>query len=159
MTKNARKIRWNSCLLIFHKTETFFIGKIGFLTPKNIYIDTNFVTLTALELKLWHKRWFPDFDGGHFENGPKQVVHPNFFLMASTFDIRRGPMNNKNLVSDCPGRGCTVTLSGPWTNMWKNFQVIAPTRSNYWCKRRKIPISRPFWIFFGHYWICPRTGH
>ena len=56
MTKNARKIRWNSCLLIFHETETFFIGKIGFLTPKNIYIDTNFVTLTALELKLWHKR-------------------------------------------------------------------------------------------------------
>ena len=105
MTKNARKIRWNSCLLIFHKTETFFIGKIGFLTPKNIYIDTNFVTLTALELKLWHKRWFPDYDGGHFENGPKQVVHPNFFLMASTFDIRGGPMNNKNLVSDCPGGG------------------------------------------------------
>ena len=61
------------------------------------------MTLTALELKLWHKRWFPDFDGGHFENGPKQVVHPNFFLMASTFDIRGGPMNNKNLVSDCPG--------------------------------------------------------
>ena len=25
-------------------------------------------------------------------------------------------MNNKNLVSDCPGGGgCTVTLSGPWT--------------------------------------------
>ena len=37
------------------------------------------MTLTALELKLWHKTWFPDFDGGHFENGPKQVVHPNFF--------------------------------------------------------------------------------
>ena len=42
---------------------------------------------------------------GHFENGPKQVVQPNFFLMASTFDIRGGPMNNKNLVSDCPGGG------------------------------------------------------
>ena len=24
-------------------------------------------------------------------------------------------MNNKNLVSDCPGGGGTVTLSGPWT--------------------------------------------
>ena len=37
------------------------------------------MTLTAAELKLWHKMWFPDFDGGHFENGPKQLVHPNFF--------------------------------------------------------------------------------
>ena len=31
---------------------------------------------------------------------------------------------------------------------WIFFQVIAPTRSNYWRKRRKIAISRPFWIFF-----------
>ena len=31
---------------------------------------------------------------------------------------------------------------------WKFFQVIAPTRSNYWRKRWKIAISRPFWIFF-----------
>ena len=30
----------------------------------------------------------------------------------------------------------------------KTFQVIAPTRSNYWRKRWKIAISRPFWIFF-----------
>ena len=85
------------------RQKHFLLAK--FLTPKNIYIDTNCVTLTALELKLWHKRWFPDFDGGHFENGPKQVVHPNFSLLASTFDIRGGPMNNKNLVSDCPGGG------------------------------------------------------
>ena len=28
---------------------------IGFLIPKNICIDTKCVTLTALELKLWHK--------------------------------------------------------------------------------------------------------
>ena len=33
------------------------------------------------------------------------VVHLNFFLMASTFDIRGGPMNNKNLVQDCPVGG------------------------------------------------------
>ena len=31
---------------------------------------------------------------------------------------------------------------------WETFQVIAPTRSNYWRKRWKIAISRPFWIFF-----------
>ena len=31
---------------------------------------------------------------------------------------------------------------------WITFQVIAPTRSNYWRKRWKIAISRPFWIFF-----------
>ena len=55
MTENARKIRLNSRLLISHKTETFFIGIIEFLAPKNICIDSNFVTLTALELKLWHK--------------------------------------------------------------------------------------------------------
>ena len=55
MTENARKIRLNSCLIIFHKTETFFIGIIEFFAPKNICMDTNFVTLTALELKLWHK--------------------------------------------------------------------------------------------------------
>ena len=42
---------------------------------------------------------------------------------------------------------------------WKTFQVIAPTRSNYWRKRWKIAISRPFWIFFSHYWTCPRSGH
>ena len=41
---------------------------------------------------------------------------------------------------------------------WKTFQVIAPTRSNYWRKRWKIAISRPFWIFFSHYWTCPRSG-
>ena len=33
-------------------------------------------------------------------------------------------------------------------DMWKTFQVIAPTRSNYWRKMRKIAINRPFWIFF-----------
>ena len=33
-------------------------------------------------------------------------------------------------------------------NMWKTFQVIAPTRSNYWRKRRKIAIILPFWIVF-----------
>ena len=92
------------------------------------------MTLTALELKLWHKRWFPDYDGGPFENGPKQVVHPNFFLMASTFDIRGGPMNNKNLVSDCPGGGggCTVTLSGPWTicRSWL-CRYVGNLRENY----------------------------
>ena len=32
--------------------------------------------------------------------------------------------------------------------MWKTFQLIAPTRSNYWRKMWKIAISRPFWIFF-----------
>ena len=31
---------------------------------------------------------------------------------------------------------------------WKTFQVIAPTRSNYWRKMRKIAINQPFWIFF-----------
>ena len=30
----------------------------------------------------------------------------------------------------------------------ENFEVIAPTRSNYWRKMRKIAINRPFWIFF-----------
>ena len=55
MTGNARKILLNSCLLIFHKTEAFFIGIIEILAPKNIYIDINSVTLTALESKLWHK--------------------------------------------------------------------------------------------------------
>ena len=31
--------------------------------------------------------------------------------------------------------------------MWKTFQVIAPTRSNYWRKMRKIAINRPFFFF------------
>ena len=33
-------------------------------------------------------------------------------------------------------------------NMWKTFQVIAPTGSNYWRKMRKIAINRPFFNFF-----------
>ena len=33
-------------------------------------------------------------------------------------------------------------------NMWKTFQVIAPTGSNYWRKMRKIAINRPFFFFF-----------
>ena len=40
----------------------------------------------------------------------------DLYLMASTFDIRGGLMSKKNLVSDFHGWGCTVTLSGPWTN-------------------------------------------
>ena len=44
-------------------------------------------------------------------------------------------------------------------DMWKTFQVIAPTRSNYWRKMWKIAINRPFFFFFGHYWTWPRTGH
>ena len=52
MTKKARKIRLISCLLIFHITEKISIGIFEFLTPKNICLDTNCVTLTALELKL-----------------------------------------------------------------------------------------------------------
>ena len=31
--------------------------------------------------------------------------------------------------------------------MWKTFQVIAPTGSNYWRKMRKIAINRPFFFF------------
>ena len=99
MTENARKIRLNSCLLISHKTKTFFIGIIEFLAPENICIDSNFVTLTALELKLWHKTWFPNFNGGHFEMA--QIGSPyDFYLMASTFDIGEGLMSKKNLVSE-----------------------------------------------------------
>ena len=30
----------------------------------------------------------------------------------------------------------------------ENVEVIAPIRSNYWRKMRKIAINRPFWIFF-----------
>ena len=33
-------------------------------------------------------------------------------------------------------------------NMWKTFQVIAPTRSNYWRKMWKMAINRPFFYFF-----------
>ena len=44
-------------------------------------------------------------------------------------------------------------------NMWKTFQVIAPTGSNYWRKMRKIAINRPFFFFFGHYWTSPRTTY
>ena len=44
-------------------------------------------------------------------------------------------------------------------NMWKTFQVFAPTRSNYWRKMWKIAINRPFFFFFGHYWTCPRTTY
>ena len=32
-------------------------------------------------------------------------------------------------------------------DMWKTFQVIAPTRSNYWRKMRKITINWPFFFF------------
>ena len=104
-TKNDRKIRSNSCLDIFHKTETFFIGIIKLLAPKNICINTNFVTQTALELKLWHKTWFPNFNGDHFENSPTQVVHPNIFLMASTFDIGGGPRSKTKLGLRLPWGG------------------------------------------------------
>ena len=31
--------------------------------------------------------------------------------------------------------------------MWKTFQVIAPTGSNYWRKMRKIAINRPIFFF------------
>ena len=41
----------------------------------------------------------------------------------------------------------------------ENVEVIAPTRSNYWRKMRKIAISRPFWFFYSHYWACPRTAY
>ena len=67
ITGNTRKIRLFTCLWIIYKTEIFFSGIIGFFIPKNICIDTKFVTLTALEPKLWHKTWFPNFNGGHFE--------------------------------------------------------------------------------------------
>ena len=40
-------------------------------------------------------------------------------------------MNNKNLVSDCPGGGCTVTLSGPWTN--RTHFIIEYLKGNYKC--------------------------
>ena len=44
-------------------------------------------------------------------------------------------------------------------DMWKTFQVFAPTRSNYWRKMWKIAINQPFFFFFGHYWTCPRTTY
>ena len=43
-------------------------------------------------------------------------------------------------------------------DMWKTFQVFAPTRSNYWRNMWKIAINRPF-FFFCHYWTCPRTTY
>ena len=100
----------------FFTRQFFFIVIIEFLAPKNICINTNFVTLAALELKLLHKTWFPDFDGGHFENSPKQVVHPNFFLWHRLL-ISGEVQGAKKTWSQTVLGGCTVTLSGPWTNI------------------------------------------
>ena len=44
-------------------------------------------------------------------------------------------------------------------DMWKTFQLIAPTRSNYWRKMWKKRNKSAIFFFFCHYWTCPRTGH
>ena len=57
-TKNDRKCTKNTfekLFIIFPQNRNIFIGIIEFPAPKNICIHTNFVILTALELKLWHK--------------------------------------------------------------------------------------------------------
>ena len=46
-----------------------------------------------------------NFDGGHFENGVPQVVHPNLLMVASTFHVWTSPRNKIKLVSYVPGRG------------------------------------------------------
>ena len=61
------KYVWIAVYKFSTRRKTFFIGTIEILAPKNICIDTKCVTLTALELKLWHKTWFPNYNGGHFE--------------------------------------------------------------------------------------------
>ena len=83
----------------------FVVGIFALLVPKNICIDTMFVTVPVLELKLWHKTLFPYFNGGHFENDLKQVVHPTVFD-GIDFSFLGSYMDKlKNLVSDCPRAG------------------------------------------------------
>ena len=36
-----------------------------------------------------------NFDGGHFENGVPQVVHPNLVTASSTFHVRTSPRKTK----------------------------------------------------------------
>ena len=40
----------------------------------------------------------------------------DFYLMALTFDIGGGLVRKKTWSQTFMGGGCTVTLSGPWTN-------------------------------------------
>ena len=48
---------------------------------------------------------------------PKIGSPSDFYLMASTFNIGGGLMSKKKTWSQTfMGGGCTVTLSGPWTN-------------------------------------------
>ena len=69
MTENTRKIRLFNRLLIIFRTEIFFIAIIEFLAPKNLCIDTNCVTLTALELKFLAQNVIFKFQWRPFWNG------------------------------------------------------------------------------------------
>ena len=47
---------------------------------------------------------------------PKIGSPSDLYFMASTFDIRGGLTSKKTWSQTFMGGGCTVTLSGPWTN-------------------------------------------
>ena len=120
---SKKKLGWTTCFGPFWKWP-----KTG--SPSQLFFDGTFESLrpTCHQIKVGF--CLSCFGDTNFV----EVHHPNCFLMASTFVIRGGPMNNKNLISDCPGGGggCTVTLFGPWTICCFN-----PFTAGLW--RHKLP--------------------
>ena len=54
-----------------------------------------------------------NFDGGHFENGVPQVVHPNLVMVASTFHVQTSPRNKINRSHTFLGGGGARGSIGP----------------------------------------------
>ena len=91
-------------------------------------------------------RDFEYIDGDHFENGRKQGVHPNnYSLLAYTFE---GGLKSKILGLRLSWwRGCTVSLSDPWTvrsytaNNNKNCEISSKSHLVNGSPKRITPTS------------------
>ena len=110
----------------------------------------NFYKLSKRQNIFYWDNWIPHPPKHRPKNDPKQVVHPNFFLLASSFEIRGGPRSKKTWSQTVLGGGgvCTVTLSGSWSitsrdaglwmRHWPNVAAMFGWRPWQWANNKPI---------------------
>ena len=119
-----RKIAINQPFFFFFRSLLKFSKKYFLVIMHNQFEEDmwkTFQVFAPTRSNYWRKMW-------------KIAINRPFFFSANIELVRELVISNMHKKFE--------------KDTWKTFQVIAPTRSNYWCKMWKIAINRPFFLFF-----------
>ena len=121
--RKMRKIAINRPFFFFQPLLNFSKNYLLVICITNLKrIWKNFQVFAPTRSNYWRKMW-------------KIAINRPFFFFSAIIELVQELLisNMHNQFEE---------------DMWKTFQLIAPTRSNYWRKMWKIAINRPFFFFF-----------